>query len=129
MSKKRRPPATPPSAGLAEAIGATLPITGLKGILPKPPAPISIEEMKEKRGPLEPAAVEARDAQRGLGAELLLAIRQVKADLPQGALKVDVLALAPADQECFAKALLSPPKPTAAFDRAFARRRKLLRPE
>jgi hypothetical protein len=68
MSKKRRPP-------------ATLPITGLKGILPEPAAPVAIEDMKERCGPLDPVTLEARDAQRDLGAELLLAIRQVKADL------------------------------------------------
>jgi len=34
-----------------------------------------------------------------------------------------------ADQQCFAKALMSPPKPVPALKRAFARRRKLLRPE
>jgi uncharacterized protein (DUF1778 family) len=34
-----------------------------------------------------------------------------------------------ADQACFAKALLKPPKPAPALKRAFARRRKLLRAE
>lgn len=37
-----------------------------------------------------------------------------------------VIRLSRADQECFAAALLSPPKPTAALKRAFARRKKLL---
>lgn len=37
-----------------------------------------------------------------------------------------VIRLSLADQECFATALLSPPKPTAALKRAFARRKKLL---
>ena len=37
-----------------------------------------------------------------------------------------VIRLTLADQECFATALLSPPKPTAALKRAFARRKKLL---
>ncbi len=37
-----------------------------------------------------------------------------------------VIRLSLADQECFAAALLSPPKPTAALKRAFARRKKLL---
>ena len=32
-----------------------------------------------------------------------------------------------ADQECFAQALLSPPEPAPALERAVARRRKLLR--
>ena len=34
-----------------------------------------------------------------------------------------------ADQECFAQALLSPPLPAPALERAFARRSKLLRAE
>jgi uncharacterized protein (DUF1778 family) len=37
-----------------------------------------------------------------------------------------VIRLSLADQECFAAALLSPPKPTAALKRAFSRRKKLL---
>ncbi len=37
-----------------------------------------------------------------------------------------VTRLSLADQECFAAALLSPPKPAAALKRAFARRKKLL---
>ena len=37
-----------------------------------------------------------------------------------------VIRLSLADQECFASAMLSPPKPTAALKRAFARRKKLL---
>lgn len=37
-----------------------------------------------------------------------------------------VIRLSLADQECFAAALLLPPKPTAALKRAFARRKKLL---
>ena len=37
-----------------------------------------------------------------------------------------VIRLSLADQECFASALLSPPKPTAALKQAFARRKKLL---
>jgi len=37
-----------------------------------------------------------------------------------------VLRLSLADQESFAQALLSPPKPNAALKRAFARRKKLL---
>jgi uncharacterized protein (DUF1778 family) len=37
-----------------------------------------------------------------------------------------VIRLSLADQECFAAALLSPPKPAAALKRAFARRKKLL---
>ena len=40
--------------------------------------------------------------------------------------QADVMRLSLADQTCFAQALLSPPKPTPALKRAFARRRKLL---
>jgi uncharacterized protein (DUF1778 family) len=40
-----------------------------------------------------------------------------------------VIRLSLADQECFAQALLSPPQPAPALERAFARRRKLLRAE
>ena len=38
----------------------------------------------------------------------------------------DVVRLSLADQECFAQALLSPPPPSPALERAFARRRDLL---
>ena len=38
----------------------------------------------------------------------------------------DVVRLTLADQESFAQALLTPPKPAAALKRAFARRRKLV---
>jgi uncharacterized protein (DUF1778 family) len=41
--------------------------------------------------------------------------------------QAEVIRFSLADQECFAQALLSPPKPTPALKRAFARRRKLLR--
>lgn len=40
--------------------------------------------------------------------------------------QAEVIRLSLADQECFAQALLSPPKPAPALKRAFARRRKLL---
>jgi len=40
--------------------------------------------------------------------------------------QAEVICLSLADQECFAQALLSPPEPTPALGRAFARRRKLL---
>jgi uncharacterized protein (DUF1778 family) len=40
--------------------------------------------------------------------------------------RADVLSLSLADQQLFAESLLSPPKPTSALKRAFARRRKLL---
>lgn len=38
----------------------------------------------------------------------------------------EVIRLSLADQECFARALLSPPKPAPGLKRAFARHRKLL---
>ncbi len=41
----------------------------------------------------------------------------------------EVIRLSIADQECFAQALLSPPRPNAALKRAIARRSKLLRAE
>jgi uncharacterized protein (DUF1778 family) len=40
--------------------------------------------------------------------------------------QTEVLRLSLADQECFAQALLSPPKAAAALKRAFTRHRKLL---
>jgi len=40
----------------------------------------------------------------------------------------EVVRLSLADSECFAQALLSPPDPSPALERAFARRRKLLQP-
>ena len=40
----------------------------------------------------------------------------------------DVVRLSLADQQCFAQALQSPPPPSEALERAFARRRQLLRP-
>ena len=39
----------------------------------------------------------------------------------------DMIHLALADQECFARALISPPPPTSALKRAFVNRKKLLR--
>lgn len=41
----------------------------------------------------------------------------------------EVIRLSLADQECFAQALLSPPKPAPALTRAFARHRKLVSAE
>lgn len=41
--------------------------------------------------------------------------------------QAEVVKLSLADQEFFAQALLSPPKPSPALKRAFARRNKLLR--
>ncbi|MBK7301217.1 MAG: DUF1778 domain-containing protein [Moraxellaceae bacterium] len=43
--------------------------------------------------------------------------------------EADVMRLSLVDQECFAQALLSPPQPTPALERAFANRQKLLRAE
>jgi uncharacterized protein (DUF1778 family) len=48
----------------------------------------------------------------------------------QDAIKTaEVIRLSLADQECFAQALLAPPRPAPALKRAFARRRKLIRAE
>ena len=41
--------------------------------------------------------------------------------------QAEILRLTLKDQESFAQALLSPPKPTPALKRAFSRRKKLLR--
>ena len=41
----------------------------------------------------------------------------------------EVMRLSLADQECFAQALISPPQPAPALERAFTRRRKLLHAE
>jgi uncharacterized protein (DUF1778 family) len=43
--------------------------------------------------------------------------------------QAEVIRLSLADQECFAQALLAPPQPAPALERAFARRSKLLRVE
>lgn len=43
--------------------------------------------------------------------------------------QAEVVRLSLADQECFAQALLAPPKPAPALERAFVRRSKLLRSE
>lgn len=40
--------------------------------------------------------------------------------------QAEVVRLSLADQECFAQALLSPPEPAPALQRAFERRRRLL---
>ncbi|MDP3842186.1 MAG: DUF1778 domain-containing protein [Oxalobacteraceae bacterium] len=40
--------------------------------------------------------------------------------------QAEVIRLTLADQECFAQALLAPPQPAPALERAFVRRRKLL---
>ena len=41
----------------------------------------------------------------------------------------EVIRLSLADQECFAQALLAPPRPAPALKRAFSRRRKLISAE
>jgi len=41
--------------------------------------------------------------------------------------QAEIIRMSLADQECFAAALLSPPPPSPALERAFARRRKLVR--
>ena len=43
--------------------------------------------------------------------------------------QAEVVRLSLADQQCFAQALLSPPTPTPALQRAFARRTQLLHGE
>jgi uncharacterized protein (DUF1778 family) len=43
--------------------------------------------------------------------------------------QAEIIRLTLVDQECFAQALLSPPQPTPALKRAFARHSKLLRAE
>lgn len=43
--------------------------------------------------------------------------------------QAEVTRLSLADQACFAQALLSPPQPAPALERAFARRRKLVTAE
>ena len=41
--------------------------------------------------------------------------------------QAEVIRLSIADQQCFAEALLNPPAPTPALERAFARRKLLLK--
>jgi uncharacterized protein (DUF1778 family) len=43
--------------------------------------------------------------------------------------QAEVIRLSLADQECFAQAIMSPPKPAPALERAFVRRNQLLRIE
>ena len=40
--------------------------------------------------------------------------------------QAEVMHLTLADQQCFARALMAPPEPAPALERAFARQRKLL---
>ncbi len=55
------------------------------------------------------------------------AITTVSTDLHTMLKQAKVIRLSLTDQECFAQALLSPPQPAPALQRAFARRSKLLR--
>lgn len=43
--------------------------------------------------------------------------------------QAEVIRLTLADQACFAEAILSPPQPARALERAFARHRKLVKAE
>lgn len=43
--------------------------------------------------------------------------------------QAEVIRLTLADQACFAEAILSPPQPAPALERAFARHRKLVKAE
>ena len=56
-------------------------------------------------------------------------VSAVQTAAQQAIQQAEIVRLSLADQECFAKAILSPPKPSPALKRAFARRRKLLRAE
>lgn len=56
-------------------------------------------------------------------------ISAVQEAAQQAIREAGVLRLSLADQESFAQALLSPPKPSPALKRAFARRKKLLSAE
>ena len=54
-------------------------------------------------------------------------IAAVQEAAQQAIAQAEIMPLSLADQECFAQALLSPPPPSPALERAFAHRRKLLR--
>ena len=54
-------------------------------------------------------------------------IAAVQEAAQQAIAQAEIIRLSLADQECFAQALLSPPAPSPALERAFAHRRKLLR--
>ena len=54
-------------------------------------------------------------------------IAAVQEAAQQAIAQTEIIRLSLADQECFAQALLSPPPPAPALERAFAHRRKLLR--
>jgi len=56
-------------------------------------------------------------------------VAAVQAAAQQAIEEAEVIRLSRADQERFAQALLSPPLPSPALERAFARRSRLLRAE
>ncbi len=56
-------------------------------------------------------------------------VAAVQAAAQQAIEEAEVIRLSRADQERFAQALLSPPPPSPALERAFARRSRLLRAE
>lgn len=56
-------------------------------------------------------------------------VSAVQAAAQQTIEQAELIRLSLADQECFAQALLSPPTPSPALERAFARRSTLLRSE
>ena len=56
-------------------------------------------------------------------------VAAVQAAAQQAIEQAEVIRLSRADQECFAQAMLSPPEPAPALERAFARHGKLLRAE
>lgn len=56
-------------------------------------------------------------------------VSAVQSAAQQAIEKAEVVRLSLADQECFARALLSPPPVAPALERAFMRRRALIKPE
>lgn len=56
-------------------------------------------------------------------------ITAVQGAAQQAIEQAEITRLSLVDQACFAQALLSPPQPSPALKRAFARRNKLLRAE
>jgi uncharacterized protein (DUF1778 family) len=56
-----------------------------------------------------------------------LAINTVQNEVGCVSKRAEIIHLSLADQSSFAQALLLPPKPVSALQRAFARRQKLLR--
>jgi uncharacterized protein (DUF1778 family) len=58
----------------------------------------------------------------------VLVVAAVQEAAQQAIEQAEVVRLSLADQESFAQALLSPPEPAPALQRAIERRRRLLRP-